>query len=301
MRILISGGTGMIGTSLVMRLIENDHEILILTRKIGNRSDSSCVRYLQWDGSCLGDWCDQINQVDAIINLAGENIGLMRWTKKRKKMIFESRINAGNILTGAISKASKLPKVFIQASAIGYYGTKNQGLLTEESPCGDDFLADLSKQWEESTKQIETLGIRRIVIRTGVVLSKTEGALNRMLLPFKLFAGGPIGTGRQIVSWIHHEDEISAIQFLLENQEAKGIYNLTAPYSVSNAAFGKVLAKTIHKPYWFPVPGLFLRLILGEMSSLVLEGQNVIPKRLVEAGFQFKYGDLTDALENIMI
>lgn len=301
MRILISGGTGMIGTLLVTRLLEKDHEISILTRKNRENNNSTNVRYFHWDGSNLGDWCAQISQVDAIINLAGENIGLKRWSDKRRKQITESRINAGRILTEAIKKATNYPKVFIQASAIGFYGTNNLGILTEENPCGDDFLADLSQKWERSSFEVESLGIRRIVIRTGVVLSKKEGALNRMLLPFKLFVGGPLASGKQIISWIHPEDEIAAIEYLLENESTSGVYNLTAPESISNAAFGKILAKTIHRPYWFPVPGFALRLLLGEMSTLVLDGQNIYPKRLVEAGFQFKYGQIKDALKNLMV
>jgi uncharacterized protein (TIGR01777 family) len=300
MRLLISGGTGMIGTLLVTRLLEKGHEISILTRKNRENNNLSNLRYLYWDGSSLGDWCEQINHVDAIINLAGENIGLKRWSDKRKQQITESRINAGRILTEAIKKATNYPKVFVQASAIGYYGTKVPGILTEESPNGDDFLADLSQKWERSSYEIESLGIRRIVIRTGVVLSKNDGALNRMLLPFKLFVGGPIGSGRQIISWIHPEDEIAAIEFLLEKEETSGAYNLTAQESISNAAFGRLLAKTIHRPYWFPVPGMALRLLLGEMSTLVLNGQNVAPKRLIEAGFQFKFGQLNGALKNLM-
>jgi uncharacterized protein (TIGR01777 family) len=300
MRILISGGTGMIGTLLVNRLLEKGHEISILTRKNRENKNSTNVRYFHWDGSNLGDWRTQINQVDAIINLAGENIGLKRWSDEHKKQITKSRINAGRILTEAIKKATNYPKVFIQASAIGYYGTKNPGILTEESPCGNDFLAVLSQNWESSSFEVESLGIRRIVIRTGVVLSKKEGALNRMLLPFKLFVGGPIGSGRQIISWIHPEDEIAAIEYLLENERTSGVYNLTAPESISNAAFGKVLAKMLHRPYWFPVPGFALRLILGEMSTLVLNGQNVSPKRLVEAGFLFKYGQIKVTLKNLM-
>jgi len=300
MRILISGGTRMIGTYLVNRLHEKGHQIWILSRKERLKNNLPDVGYLYWDGFRLGDWCEQVNYVDAIINLAGENIGLMRWSKDRKRQIIESRINSGRILTEAIKRAKTFPKVFIQASAIGFYGTKNDELLFEEDPPGDDFMAEICKKWESSTLEVETMGIRRIIIRTSVVLSKNEGALNRMLIPFKLFIGGPIGTGRQIISWIHPDDEISAIMFLLENEEARGIYNLSSPKSISNADFGKYLAKIARKPYWLPVPGLALKILLGEMSTLVLDGQNVYPKRLLDAGFKFKYDQIELALKNLL-
>jgi len=259
------------------------------------------VKFIEWDGKTLGEWSEQIDQVDAIINLAGENIGATRWSNTRKNLIRDSRIKAGEILTQAIGNASAHPKVFIQASAIGFYGTIDKGLLTEKSPPGDDFLAEISKKWEQSCFGVESMGIRRVIIRTGVVLSKQEGALSRMLLPFKFFFGGPLGSGKQMVSWIHLEDEISAICFLLENENARGIYNLTSPESVTNAELGKWIGRITHRPYWLPAPGFALRLLLGEMSTLVLDGQSVIPERLLESGFQFKFDKISDALSDLLV
>jgi len=300
MRILISGGTGMIGKHLIPCLHASGHDLWLLTRSSQKDHSLPNVKMVQWDGFSLGNWREIVNHVDAIINLAGENIGLKRWSVDRKNLIVESRVNAGKILTEAIKRAQKRPSVFIQASAIGIYGANNPDILIEESAYGDDFMADICKKWEASSEKVESFEIRRIVIRTGVVLSKTAGALNRMLIPFNLFVGGPIGNGKQMISWIHPFDEVSAIQFLLENESAKGIYNLTAPNPKSNAEFGKSLARIIHRPFWFPVPAIGLRIILGEMSSLVLDGQNVFPGRLIDAGFSFKFEKIEDALINLM-
>ena len=300
MRILISGGTGMIGKQLVNRLHESGHDLWILTRREQKGHHLPGVKMVHWDGSSLGKWSDLVGQVDAIINLAGENIGAKRWSSKRKNIIIDSRVNAGKILTEAISNSKKRPVVFIQASAIGFYEKNNIDTLSEESQISHDFLADICKEWEASSLDVETMGVRRIVIRTGVVLSKEEGALNRMLIPFKFFIGGPIGSGKQMISWIHPSDEVSAIQFLLENEEARGNYNLTAPYPVSNANLGKTLAKIINRPYWIPVPALVLRCLLGEMSTLVLDGQTVAPSRLIDAGFSFKYEKIENAIIDLM-
>ena len=301
MRILISGGTGMIGKQLVARLHESGHELWVLTRSGKGGNGLPRVKMIQWDGSSLGQWSEFVSQVDAIINLAGENIGSKRWSVRRKNLIVDSRVNAGKILTEAITKANKYPKVFIQASAIGFYDKNSVDRMIEESTISNDFLANICKKWEASSLEVESMGIRRIVIRTGVVLSKDEGALNRMLMPFNFFVGGPIGNGNQMISWIHPSDEISAIQFLLENEKTRGVYNLTAPYPASNANLGKNLAKIMNRPYWIPVPAFILRFLLGEMSTLVLDGQTVIPKRLIDAGFSFKFEKIEDALINLMV
>jgi len=300
MRILISGGTGMIGKQLVARLQESGHELWILTRSVNKGHSLPRVKMIHWDGSSLGQWSELVNQVDAIINLAGENIGSKRWSVKRKNLIIDSRVNAGEILTEAITNAKKRPNVFIQASAIGFYDKKNSEIMSEDSTISNDFLGNICKKWEESSLKVETMGIRRVVIRTGVVLAKEDGALNRMLIPFNFFLGGPIGNGKQMVSWIHQSDEISAIQFLLENEKAKGVYNLTAPYPTTNANLGKNLAKITKRPYWIPVPAFILQFFLGEMSSLVLDGQTVSSKKLIDAGFSFKFEKIEDALINIM-
>jgi uncharacterized protein (TIGR01777 family) len=300
LRIIISGGTGMIGSALVQQLSSSGHELWILTRRSGGRKVAANIELIHWDGSHQGDWTNHVNQADAIINLAGENIGARRWSKERRSQIIESRRIAGATLTEAIRNAKVLPTVFIQASAIGYYGSNNNEILTELSDPGNDFLADVCRIWEASSLPVENQGVRRVVVRTGVVLSKRAGALQRLLIPVNLFIGGPIGSGKQIISWIHLDDEVAAIQFLLENETARGPYNLTAPEPTSNSQLGRAMARIIHRPYWLPVPSIALRMALGEMSSLVLEGQNVIPKKLTEAGFRFNYENIELALGNLL-
>jgi uncharacterized protein (TIGR01777 family) len=300
MRILISGGTGMIGKLLVPHLHDKGNELLILTRSISGYNKMHGVKMIQWDGFSMGYWAEYMNQADVVINLAGENIGSQRWSNERKNKIIESRVNSGIILSQAISIARNRPRIFIQASAIGYYGAKSDGTLTEESPSGNDFLAEICKKWEASSLNVESMGMRRIIIRTGVVLSKEAGALNRILIPFNFFIGGPIGSGKQIISWIHPYDVVSAIDFLIEHEKAQGVFNLTAPQPISNAQLGKELAKIIRRPYWLPVPSIGLRLLLGEMSTLVLDGQKVIPQKLISEGFEFKYSNIMDSLSDLM-
>lgn len=300
MRILISGGTGMIGNLLASHMLEAGHEIWILSRRIREKYSSHGINMIHWDGISMGNWADVVSTSDVIINLAGENIGTKRWSKKQKKLIVDSRVNSGEILTAAISKAVIRPKVFIQASAIGYYGVKNDEIMTEENGPGNDFMAEICKKWEASSLEIESMGIRRVIIRTGVVLSKSAGALNRLLLPFKFFIGGPLGSGKQNISWVHPVDVVSAINFLVENDKAEGVFNLTAPQPISNAQLGSELAKIIQRPYWLRVPSFGLRLLLGEMSTLVLDGQMVFPQKLLSLGYKFKYPNIIDSLIDLM-
>jgi len=187
----------------------------------------------------------------------------------------------------------------VQASAIGYYGTGDE-VKDEVSVAGDDYLARFAERWEKSTDAVEALGIRRVVIRTGIVLQKGAGVLPQLMLPFQLLVGGPVGSGKQLYSWIHILDEAAAILFLLENEGCKGVYNLTAPDPHSNAEMGKSLARVMNRPYWMPVPGFALKLVLGEMSTLVLDGQRVLPRRLEADGFVFQYPRLEDALRNLL-
>jgi uncharacterized protein (TIGR01777 family) len=188
----------------------------------------------------------------------------------------------------------------VQASGIGFYGTLQEKALTEDDVGGNDYFSDLCREWEASSAPIEALGIRRVIIRNGVVLSTKGGALPRLLLPYKLFAGGTLGNGQQIYSWIHMEDEVNAIRFLVQNREAKGIYNLTSPNPVSNDEFGRTIGRVLKRPHYFPIPGFAMRLAFGEVASVVLKGQRVIPKKLLEQGFEFKYPTLIKALTDIL-
>ena len=301
MKIMISGGTGLIGQQLVAELLKKGHEVWVLSSTRTENHNLPGAYLIGWDGSSLGKWSEYVDQMDVIINLAGANIGSKRWAIKRKRLIVESRVKAGKILTEAIKKSNNQTKVFIQASAIGFYDKNRPEILNEQNSGCSDFMGGICKDWEASSLEVESLGIRRIIIRTGIVLSKQDGILNRMMLPFKFFIGGPIGNGNQILSWIHIDDEVSAIQFLLENENAKGVFNLTAPYPASNSGIGKKLAKIMNRPYWIPAPAIFLRFFLGEMSSLVLDGQNIFPQRLLEAGYSFKFEKIDDALTDLLV
>ena len=307
MRVLIAGGSGLIGRELTSSLVANRDEVIILSRNpqkvLGLPPGASAI---QWDGKTIQGWVKEIEQTDAIVNLTGENLsgeGLMpsRWTKDRKLRLVQSRVNSGIVLSKAVEQASHKPSIFIQASGVGYYGTRQEKVLTEEDEAGDDFSAKLCLEWEASSKPVETLGVRRMVTRNGVVLSTNGGALRPMLLPYKMYVGGPIGSGRQVHSWIHIADEISAIQFLIKNDNLQGVYNLTSPQPVTNDEFGRTIGKVMGRPHYFPVPRLAMQLAFGEVASMLLEGQRAIPKKLIDAGFQFKFPFLSDALKNLLI
>jgi uncharacterized protein (TIGR01777 family) len=298
MNILISGGTGLIGRNLTKALVDQGHQVYCLTRGEISQPSGGPVTLLHWNGRSGGDW--QVKAADAqiIVNLAGENIGSGAWTREKKYRIQQSRLDAGFTLSQFVLSQKVPPLLFIQSSAIGYYGTSLTGQMDETSPAGKDYLAGVATAWEKSSAALDEAGIARAIIRTGVVLDTSEGALPRMALPFKLFAGGPIGLGKQWVSFIHLTDEIRAIQFIIEKR-LQGVFNLTAPNPVTNAEMGRQLASTLHRPYWMPVPAVSLKLALGEMSTLVLDGQKVLPNHLLAEGFEFKYPVIKSALAAI--
>jgi uncharacterized protein len=300
MRIVIIGGRGLIGRAVTEVAGAKGHDVVVLSRRIIQTGVKSAhVVLQQWDGKNAVDLRRIIDGLDAVVNLAGESIGKGAWTADRKSKLLQSRLEPALALVEALKLCQQAPKVLIQASAIGYYG--NSELEKDESSApGSDFLADFAVQWEESTKTVEDLGIRRVVIRTGIVLEKGEGVLPQLMLPFNLMVGGPVGSGKQIYSWIHIKDEADAILYLLEKADAKGAFNLTAPIPMSNSEIGKVLAGVMKRPYWMPVPGFALKLLLGEMSTLVLDGQKVMPRRLLESGFKFRFTDLHEALADLL-
>ena len=300
MQALVLGGSGLIGRAFAREMLAGGHRVVVLSRNPGNVHVQSGVEVRGWDGRSSRDWLDVVESSDAVVNLIGENIGAMWWTEDRKQKILDSRLRAGKVIREAIRTASKKPEVLLQASAVGYYGPQQTAPQYEVSPSGTDFMSRLVVQWENSTQAVEVQGVRRVVVRSGLVLDSGEGILPRILLPFRLFAGGPLGSGRQGVSWIHLLDEVRAMRFLLENRQARGVYNLVSPNPVSNADFGRMAAKEIKRPYWFPTPGFVLRLVLGEMSTLVLDGQYVYPQRLLAEGFSFSYPDLPAALHSLL-
>lgn len=254
----------------------------------------------RWDAHTAEGWGYLVDDADAIVNLTGENIAAGRWTAKRKRRILESRLNAGRAVVQAIKSAAHKPRVIIQASGIGYYGPCGNEEITEETPAGKDFLAQLAVEWEASTVQVEAWGVRRAIARTGVVLSTKGGALPRMLLPFRLFLGGRLGNGQQWLPWIHMADEVGAIRFLIDNESASGPFNLTASNPLTNADFSRIVGQQLRRPAFIPIPSLVLRFLFGEMATLLLYGQRAVPQRLLQLGFTFQFPKADSALQDIL-
>jgi hypothetical protein len=304
MQVIITGGTGLIGRELVKELTENGHRAVVLSRHPEGKEPLEGATMVKWDAESAEGWLKWVEESEGIVNLAGENIagsGLIpdRWTSTKKNRILTSRLKAGRAVVEAIESADDKPRVLIQSSAIGYYGT-GEAVVDEGSPRGDGFLAETAEEWEKVTRPVESLRVRRPVIRTGIVLSTEGGVLPRLKLPYELFLGGPMGSGDQWYSWIHISDEVRAIRFLLENEQADGPVNLTAPSPKRNKDFGRKLGKVLNRPSYFKVPGRLLRLILGDAATLVLDGQRVRPVRLKELGFEFEYPLLRGALEDLL-
>lgn len=299
MNILITGGTGFIGTPLTRELRRSGHNVIVTTRRktaahVGAIHESP----LLWTPPDLIPR-DVISTFDAIINLAGEPIASQRWSKERKKRILSSRINTTRALVESIKNTNARPKVLVSASAVGYYGAHGDEFITEDTPPADDFLAGVCKQWEAEAYKALDLGTRVVTVRIGGVLEADGGALPQMALPFKLFLGGPIGSGRQWFSWIHRDDIIGIIKFALENETISGPVNLTAPNPVTNKEFSRALGKVLHRPSFVAMPGFVVRLTLGELGAVLLTGQRVLPDKALKAGYEFKYSDAGEALKAI--
>lgn len=304
MKVIITGGTGLIGSALAHSLVKDGHEVVILTRN-ASKSDKGLpgeARLVQWDAKTGDGWYTEAEGADAIVNLAGANIspqgGL--WTDSRKKIIRESRVKAGEAVVDAIRRTTHKPKALLQSSAIGYYGVHDDEVITETSPTGSDFLASVCRDWEASTAEVESMGVRRVILRTGVVFDKDDGALPVLTLPFKLFAGGPVGNGRQYLSWIHIDDEVNAIRLLLDDSTAHGPYNLTAPNPVPQKEFAKVTGKVLNRPSFIPTPAFAIKLVLGEAATFALDGQRVLPKALEDKRFEFRFPNLEGALRDLL-
>ncbi len=294
-KVIITGGTGFIGNALAHRLLKKGYEVIGVSRDPFNKKSSDKqMRYIPWDELRF-----EVERAEAVINLAGAPLMVFPFNSANKKSIIESRLMAGEAVAFALKKAEIKPKVLIQASAIGYYGSRGNENLDESSPGGQGFLAELCRRWEDTTAQAERLGVRRCVIRTGIVLGH-GGFLNAMSLPFKFFAGGAIGTGKQYHSWIHIKDEIHAIIHLIENKNTSGVYNLTAPEPVTNAEFTKILGKVLGRPSFLRKPEFLIKLFAGELAKeVLLSGQKVYPKRISESGFKFGFPSLEAALREI--
>lgn len=299
MKIILAGGTGFIGKELSQSLVKQEHEVVILSRNPA-KSIPGC-RVVNWDLFRVGgNWEKEINGADIVINLVGEPIADKRWTPEQKQELRESRLRSVKAIYRAIEKASRRPKTLLNASAIGYYGPRGDEILDENSPPGTGFLAELCREWEEEVMKTEALSVRTVRLRIGIVLEKKGGALSKMLLPFQLGLGGPIGSGVQWMSWIHRTDLVNLIIFLIQNQEASGAINATAMNPAKMKDFAKTLGKVLKRPAVFPVPAFVLGILLGELSEMLLTGQCVLPQRAIQLGFSYQYPTLESALKNIL-
>lgn len=308
MHVIITGGTGFIGRALTDDLARDGYRVTVLSRNPAKYAHlpNNGIQYRLWDARSAQGWQDAAESADVIVNFAGETIGGEgflpdRWTDEKKRRIRESRASAGRAVTEAIAAASQKPKLVIQASAIGYYGPHDDATkLSEDAPAGTDFLASVCREWEAATEEVEAMGVRRVITRTGLIQTRETGPLPRLLPIFKAFVGGPFGSGRQWWSWIHPQDEIRAIRFLMENEAASGAFNLTAPQPVTNREFSKTLGKVLNRPSLIPVPAFAVKLLVGEVATIVLDGQRVVPAHLQELGFTFRYSDLESALRQVL-
>lgn len=300
MKIIITGGTGMIGQALSQALTGRGDEIWVLSRQPDEATPSGGVKIVQWDARTGQGWQDIVAQADAIIHLAGANIGARPWTNERKQIIRSSRVESGQAIVEAIQNSPHKPQSLLQISGVGYYGNTGDLIRDEQSPAGNDFLAGVAADWEAATRPVAAMGVRHVILRTGMVLSAGGGALAPFILQNRLFAGGPLGSGKQWVSWIHIQDLVRIFEFLLDRQDAQGVYNATAPEPLTNADFGRTVSQVMRRPYWFPVPAFLLKAVMGELSTMALEGQRVLPKRLLEMGFQFRFPTLQAALQDLI-
>ena len=295
MKVLIAGGSGFLGAALRNNLRTAHHKVYILTRRAARDANE-----LHWDGKSVEGWGDRMNEMDAVVNLTGFGLEHWPWTKRQKQRFVDSRVIPGLALVSAIQKAAPRPRVFLQASGVNRYGLTGEGVADESTPAADDFLAQLTVQWEDATQPVEELGVRRVIARNAVVLARNDGLFPLMALTPRLFFGGTFGDGKQAMPWIHIADQTNAMRFLLENQNARGPFNLISPEPSSNAEFMRAACKALHRPYWFHVPKFLLKTVLGEMSVLLTEGRYSQPKRLIESGFEFQFHKLENAMEDLL-
>jgi len=298
MKILVAGSTGLVGTALVSALASESHTVCRMMRpQVGGTKQGFDVTW----NPATGELGGAAVGADAVVNLAGASIAGGRWTTPRKELLRSSRIDTTRALVNALAKMSARPRVLVSASAIGIYGNRGDETLTEDSTLGNDFLAGLAREWEAEALKAEALGIRVVLARFGIILAKQGGALAKMLLPFKLGAGGRLGSGKQWMSWITLEDVVGIVRFVIENNAARGAINVVASGPVQNGEFTGILAKVLRRPALFPAPAFALRLALGEMAdALLLSSQRVVPKALESRGYRFSHPDLGGALAEIL-
>jgi len=300
MKILITGGTGFVGRELTSRLIREGHEITILTRSIKSpQKPQTGLSYLEGDPNTKGPWQEAVKEHDGVINLAGASI-FSKWSEEYKKAIRDSRMSTTRNIVEAIPESKEKRFHLFSASAVGYYGFHGDEELTEASPPGNDFLAGVATDWENEAKKAQDKGARVVITRFGIVLGDKGGALSQMVPLFKRFIGGPIGSGRQWFSWVHIKDLAEAFVFLIKHTDITGPVNVCSPNPVRNKDLARAIGRVLNRPSFMPAPSFLVKLVLGEFGSVILKGQKVIPKRLLENGFSFQYPDIYTALQNIL-
>ncbi len=302
MRILVAGGTGFIGKALCRDLLLAGHEVAVLTRNasraVGRVPQGAGVA--QWSPEQPDGLAQVLSDADAVVNLSGESVAAQRWTPQFKQRLLDSRVNSTRALVQAMRQAEPRPKVLVNASAVGIYGNRGEEELSETSPPGTGFLAELAIRWEQSAEEAREAGVRVVKLRIGVVLGEGGGALEKMLPPFRLFVGGPFGSGRQWFPWVHLDDVTGLTLHALQNESVEGAVNVVAPGIVRLEEFCRVLGRVIRRPSWLPVPGFALRLIAGELGETLLWSQRVVPQVAVQTGYTFRYPQLEEALRAVL-
>jgi hypothetical protein len=306
MKVLLFGGTGFVGRNLIRELTAHGYQIIVVTRNAQKMLKllGKNVHVVEWDNiaplgpvlTALGD-AEAIKEIDVIVNLAGESIGSHRWTSAVKVEILESRVRTTHAVVSAINEGIIKPQVLVNASAVGYYGPCQDEEITETERAGQDFLAQVCQEWENEAYQVDNGLTRVVTLRLGIVIGP-EGALNRMALPFEFYLGGPMGTGKQWLPWIHVQDLARLIRFVIEHRELVGPVNAVAPQTVRMKEFSKTLGEVLTRPSWLPVPEFLLRIVLGQMAEMLIYGQRAIPRKILDAGFEYEYPHLKSALEN---
>lgn len=302
MKFVITGGTGFIGSYLLHYLVKESHSVVLLTRSSSRsyRITAPGVRYVTWDPYTAGTWREEIDGADIVINLVGKNVVEQRWNEKAKQEIYDSRIIPTKLLVDAIGRTKRKPALLLSASAVGFYGDRDIETITEASASGNDYLAYVVREWEGAAYRAEQFGVRVTTFRTGLVLAKDGGMIAKLLLPFKLYVGGPIGNGKQFLPWIHIDDVVRGMLYPAVNNDFHGPYNLVSPAPVTMKDFASIFGQMLHRPSWVPVPSFVLTAMFGEGGKVILSGQRAVPKKLLSAGFQFAYSDLKTALKNLL-
>jgi uncharacterized protein (TIGR01777 family) len=301
-RIFVTGGTGLIGKNLVRQLLSDGHECVVLTRdpQRARARLPEAAQLVVGDAVARGPWMQEVSRSQAVIHLAGAGIFEKRWTAAFKEQIRASRVESARRLAEAIRQAQNRPQVHLQASAVGYYGPRGDEELEENGSPGSDFLARVAVEWEGAAQEIAQLGPRVVLVRFGVVLAPDEGALPQLVRPFRLWVGGPVGSGRQWVSWIHIADLVEILRWLLGREDAQGVFNGTAPHPCTNREMARTIGQILRRPSFFRTPTWVLRLALGEVADVVCTGQRVIPKRLLDMGYSYRFPTIEAALRDLL-